>query len=415
MLIPLFFVLLLVVLINRAGKKFQTSSTIPLVVSIPVFVVFVFVTRGAIRVPEDKMIVGILLGLLMYSAVVAILFAVVVMWMRIKSPLPLDTSEKMLNGVLRFKTLVGVREKPIDWKYPLSLFLGFACMVVFYLLRTSIFEIPKEIFQYGGLIAIMVIGFYFLIKQNYLIIAVVVALVYGGSYLFINSIFGSPDYLAFLIEFVFAFVFIVATILLLNRIKNPWIALGVGCYLAETFAILVILIRVFIDTPYLLTIKQFFLNVGLFTRGLDCAVFSLAVFGFFKLFKLNLEFLKFKEKTPQRLKDQPKAPEKREIVNKKLVDLVEELAIIYRSNPQGFGIGESGKDTKWVLSNGKWNESDGTSEVTRIREIGKIFNHHDGMECMRWAHKEFSLKCLDIRGAARNLEFIWDGIGNWRG
>ena len=84
MLIPLFLVLLLTVLINRTAKKFNTSSTVPLSISISVFILFVLATRGAIRVRQDNIALGILLGLLMYLAVAAAIYAGAYMWMKKK-------------------------------------------------------------------------------------------------------------------------------------------------------------------------------------------------------------------------------------------------------------------------------------------------------------------------------------------
>lgn len=88
MLVPIIFVLILSVLINRAAKKFNTSSTAPLMVSILVFIVFVVATRGVIRVQADEIATGIFLAILMYVVVVAAIYAGAFMWMKKKSPPP---------------------------------------------------------------------------------------------------------------------------------------------------------------------------------------------------------------------------------------------------------------------------------------------------------------------------------------
>jgi formylglycine-generating enzyme required for sulfatase activity len=78
-------------------------------------------------------------------------------------------------------------------------------------------------------------------------------------------------------------------------------------------------------------------------------------------------------------------------------DVVDILVSIYRENPKGFVVGEGGEYER------------------KIRRIGEELNNRGGMELMREAHRLFSRKCFVIPGAARNLEFMWDGIGSWRG
>jgi hypothetical protein len=77
-------------------------------------------------------------------------------------------------------------------------------------------------------------------------------------------------------------------------------------------------------------------------------------------------------------------------------DAIEKMVTIYREHPQGFVQGQGGAPEQ------------------ELRLIGKILNQKGGMDLMRAAHAEFTSRCA-IRGASRNLEFIWDGIGNWQG
>jgi hypothetical protein len=55
-----------------------------------------------------------------------------------------------------------------------------------------------------------------------------------------------------------------------------------------------------------------------------------------------------------------------------------------------------------------------TPEAEELQRIGEMLNQRGGIDLMRATHAEFMRRC-DIRGAARNLEFRWDGIGSWRG
>lgn len=77
-------------------------------------------------------------------------------------------------------------------------------------------------------------------------------------------------------------------------------------------------------------------------------------------------------------------------------DAVTEMVSIYRQNPDGFV------------------RSRGGASYRRLREIGEMLNAKGGMSLMRAAHAEFSREC-GVRGAPRNLEFMWDGVGSWRG
>ncbi len=75
---------------------------------------------------------------------------------------------------------------------------------------------------------------------------------------------------------------------------------------------------------------------------------------------------------------------------------VDRLVGIYRQHPQGFVAGE------------------GDKQENEIRRIGNSLNQRGGMELMLAAHKEFARKC-GVLGAPRNLEFLWNRIGEWKG
>lgn len=75
---------------------------------------------------------------------------------------------------------------------------------------------------------------------------------------------------------------------------------------------------------------------------------------------------------------------------------VNQLVFTYRNNPQGFIRGEN------------------TLAELKIRRVGYALNQAAGMGLMLAAHEEFT-KLNQVRGAARNLEIIWDGIGEWQG
>jgi HEAT repeat protein len=75
----------------------------------------------------------------------------------------------------------------------------------------------------------------------------------------------------------------------------------------------------------------------------------------------------------------------------------ERLAEIYRTHPRGFLSGATGPAASEVVS------------------IGRDLNDLGQMEVMRAAHARFAASCRHIAGAGRNLEILWDGIGQWRG
>jgi len=73
---------------QQGGKKIHPSSTAPLLVSIVVFIVFVGISRGAIRVQPGEIAMGIFLAILMYAAVTAIIYGAAIMWMKKLSSQP---------------------------------------------------------------------------------------------------------------------------------------------------------------------------------------------------------------------------------------------------------------------------------------------------------------------------------------
>ena len=75
---------------------------------------------------------------------------------------------------------------------------------------------------------------------------------------------------------------------------------------------------------------------------------------------------------------------------------VKQLLKIYRLHPEGFVRGTGGP------------------EVEMIRRIGAQLNKEGGMAKMLKVHESFAARCT-VFGAARNLEHIWDGIGEWLG
>jgi hypothetical protein len=77
-------------------------------------------------------------------------------------------------------------------------------------------------------------------------------------------------------------------------------------------------------------------------------------------------------------------------------EAVGKLVAIYNAHPDGFVKGSGGE-----------------SEA-ELRRLGALFHQKGGMDVMRAAHAAFAEKC-SVRGAPRNLEIIWDGIGEWMG
>ncbi len=76
--------------------------------------------------------------------------------------------------------------------------------------------------------------------------------------------------------------------------------------------------------------------------------------------------------------------------------ILEELLKEYRKHPEGF-----------IVS---------SPEAEAIRKHGETLNSIGGMDLMRQAHARFAQQCNEIGpGLARNLEMVWDGIGEWRG
>lgn len=76
---------------------------------------------------------------------------------------------------------------------------------------------------------------------------------------------------------------------------------------------------------------------------------------------------------------------------------VNRLVLLYQQNPAGFVRGEGPVPPQEA-----------------ILRIGFLIDSRGGMDLMLKAHTEFTRRCT-IKGASRNLELMWDGIGQWRG
>jgi hypothetical protein len=242
----------------------------------------------------------------MYLGVALVIYIGAFIWMKMKSPLavkrdgavseselgfkPLEKDTALSEGVLRFRTFMGVGGKSIEWLYPLGLFLGFTGTAVVVLLRTGggagFFQ---HVVQDAALVGFMVFGFYFLRNFYYPFIALVVALVYGGLNFLVFSLIRYSMVLDFVMEFVFVFVFIVATIWLLDHMRNPWIALGLGCFLALTVMSIAFLVYMLIEIPDFDVVKNWLLNTHWFWRVLHCVVIAGIMFGFYKTLNLNID------------------------------------------------------------------------------------------------------------------------------
>lgn len=87
---------------------------------------------------------------------------------------------------------------------------------------------------------------------------------------------------------------------------------------------------------------------------------------------------------------------------------VNELLQIYDAHPAGFVL------PRVALAHPEAVESQSPHQAARVRELGKLLNQSGGMPAMLDAHARFAARTL-VPGAARNLEIMWDQIGEWRG
>ena len=204
MLFPMIVALILAVVIGRTGKKLNTPSALPTTAAVLVFLFFAFGTTGAIKVRPDEITKGVVLGILLYLGVALVIYIGAFIWMKSKSPLTkekdqaLERDGAVSDGVLRFRTFLGVRGTSIDWLYPLGLFLGFGGMAVVTLLRNgSGVSFLQQVVADVVLVGLMVLGFYFLRHFKYPFIALVIALVFGGlNFLVLSLLRSSADTMA---------------------------------------------------------------------------------------------------------------------------------------------------------------------------------------------------------------------------
>jgi len=88
-----------------------------------------------------------------------------------------------------------------------------------------------------------------------------------------------------------------------------------------------------------------------------------------------------------------------------------ELIRIYQTHPQGF----VRPDAAAAFPREAQSVSGPPDQAARIRAFGEALNSRGGMTAMLQMHAEFARRVAEIPGAARNLEIMWDGIGQWRG
>lgn len=84
--------------------------------------------------------------------------------------------------------------------------------------------------------------------------------------------------------------------------------------------------------------------------------------------------------------------------------LVDELIAIYVAHPDGF----VKRPTASIPAS-----LNGPS-AGRVKEIGEQINGAGGKRLMLFAHAQFDARSC-VRASARNLEQMWDGVGEWRG
>ncbi len=95
-------------------------------------------------------------------------------------------------------------------------------------------------------------------------------------------------------------------------------------------------------------------------------------------------------------------------------EYVDQLITLYRKNPEGFESTRVRPVSKNGLTFNDIKQHDKDIDKATVRKIGSKLNDIGGFDYMLEAHEMFSAK-VNIPGAARNLEMVWDGIGNWRG
>ena len=82
MLIPLIICFILAVRVKIISNEFDVNKTVPMIISVGSFIVFAILSAGLIRVRQDQIVLGILLGIFMYVAVAAVLYGIVYVWIK---------------------------------------------------------------------------------------------------------------------------------------------------------------------------------------------------------------------------------------------------------------------------------------------------------------------------------------------
>jgi hypothetical protein len=308
MVVPLIFALILSVLVGRAAKKFNRPGTGPVSVAVGCMILFAVATRGAIRVRPNELAKGVLLGVLLYFAVALIIYVAIYLWLRWKHGPPADRGEPAAEapqrfgeipgtqasslpvfiGLWRFWGFLGIQGPSIQWKYPLGIFIGFVAMQIVVLLRVGHSGFIRQVIQSAVIVAILVAVFFLLRRLHYLIVTVAVALTAGILNFGINTILQGSFYMDIVLEFVFVLVFVLGLVWLLNRMKNPWIALAIGFFLALTISYLVLVVYISTQDRNVSIFDLALLNVQWLWRVLYTVVFTGAVFGLYRILQMDL-------------------------------------------------------------------------------------------------------------------------------
>lgn len=285
MLIALLLLVVLVVLIYRKSSQLGTSAKGPMAVAFGLWILFYAVTRGAVQVRADEMLAGLLMGLLIYAAAFVVIYFAMFAWLKVKSARWPEERVAPPPAVGAFKRFLGVHGKAIDWRYAISFFLGLTATQLVNLSFNPIIKVKQVCYVLGSnllFVILLVLGFYFIDRLNVVWTALIIGVINGSTSVLMTLIYRLFP-MTFLTSMLFTLVFIVSTIWLAKRLRQFWVALGLGYFLAGMVTLLPIAVYESVQRADSNAIKSILLDPkGYMVLALE----SLALVGVTLLFQM---------------------------------------------------------------------------------------------------------------------------------
>jgi len=212
-----------------------------------------------------------------------------------------DPADPLSAGVIRFKSFLGIHGNTLEWKFTISIYLGFLILTLFNRLLMKLFY-PRLQFNLtpalitflinAALVGALLFVFYYNPSGKPVRNAWWCGGIYGAVVLLIRSVQFHLDLMYLIYGFTYAFLLVYTCTYFLSRRKNPWVALGLGFLITEvsTGLIFNILYMIIKGGMRSLSMGNMFSNVPMGLIGTIFLLFSIWVMH--KLFGIEMAQVK---------------------------------------------------------------------------------------------------------------------------